>query len=288
MADLKAPLCAVTLLYKNGYFKQKIEDNYQKELDDVWDYKNILTNTNKKVKVNISGKDVIINIWKHERVGVNGHIVPIFFLDTNLEENEPWARELTDNLYVGDRLSQEIVLGVGGARALKELDIHPEKYHMNEGHSSFLTLELYKTLGEKNGWDDGQVKEKCVFTTHTPIAAGHDKFSYEEIYEKFKGETNMIPLHIKKLAGEDELNTTRLAMSFSYFINAVSRKHGEVTKTMFPEFTINYITNGIHTASWVSDQLSKVYDRYLPGWRQDYSLLKGILNTKFQIFIVHI
>lgn len=275
MADLNVPFCAVTLLYKNGYFKQKIENNIQIELDDKWDYENILTDTKKKTKVNISGQDVIIKIWQYDYKGTLGHVVPIYFLDTKVKENPLWAQELTDNLYMGDRISQEIVLGIGGYRALQELGLDSiEKYHMNEGHSCFLTLEMYKEHGQKVGWDDGYVKERCVFTTHTPIPAGHDKFNYSEVYEKLKGEPMIIPLHIRKLAGEENLNTTLLALSLSSYHNAVSRKHMEVTKNMFPNFTIDYITNGVHSATWASSYISEVFDRYIPKWKENSTLLK--------------
>ena len=275
MADLEVPFCAVTLLYKKGYFKQDINENSkQVELDDDWDYKSILRDTKKTTKVNISGEDVTIKIWEYSYRGVNGHRVPIYFLDTKLDENPQWAQELTDYLYMGDRISQEIILGIGGFRALQSLGLNVDIYHMNEGHSAFLTLELYKQLGKSIGWDDGLVKEKCAFTTHTPIAAGHDKFEYEEFYEKLRGEENIIPLHIKKLAGEEKLNTTLLALSFSGYNNAVSRKHCEITKEMFPNFTIDYVTNGIHCATWINSYLEEIFDKNIEGWRSDYKLLE--------------
>ncbi len=288
MADLKTPLCAVTLLYKEGFFKQKIENYRQIELEDDWDYESLLEDTGIYTNVNISGEDIKIKIWKYEYVGVSGGIVPIFFLDTNLDENSDFAKTLTSHLYVGDRLAQEIILGIGGIRALFALGINPDKFHMNEGHSAFLTLELYKILGEKNGWDDGQVKDKCVFTTHTPIPAGHDKFSYEEVYEKLKGENNIIPLHIRKLAGENELNTTKLALSLSSYHNAVSKKHGEVSREMFPQFDIDFITNGVHATKWASNQMSKLFDRYINGWRGDATKLKEVFKIpNSEIFKAH-
>ncbi len=289
MADLGAPLCAVTLLYKYGYFKQKIENNTQTELEDSWDFQNILEDTGKQININISGENIKVKIWKYEYKGVKGHKVPIYFLDTHIDENPDWAHELTNHLYVGDRIAQEIILGIGGVRALEALGhTNLEKYHMNEGHSAFLTLELYKRMGESVGWDDGLVKEKCSFTTHTPIPAGHDKFPYPLVYEKLKGEQNLIPLHIKQLAGEHELNTTKLAMSFSDYINAVSRKHGEVTKEMFPDYTIDYITNGIHSQTWTSKYMADVFDRYIPGWREDSTKLVEIFKVpNSEIFKAH-
>jgi len=284
MADLETPFCAVSLLYKKGYFKQKINENsWQEELEDYWDYKKILKDTKKEVKVNIKGEDVFIRIWKYEFKGITGHKTPIFLLDTNLEKNSDWAKELTEHLYVGDRLSQEIVLGIGGFRALEKLEINPEIYHMNEGHSAFLTLELYKKLGLEIGWDDGHVKDKCVFTTHTPIPAGHDKFKYNEVYEALKGEDKIIPLHIKKLAGENELNTTKLAMSFSSHINAVSEKHAEVTREMFPDFTIYGITNGVHAASWANKYLTKILDEKIKGWKEDSTKLNQVFKIKNEL-----
>ena len=284
MADLKTDFCAVTLLYKKGYFKQKINANgVQEELDDNWDYTKILKDLKIETKVNIKGQDVYVKIWKYDYVGVTGHIVPIYFLDTDSEKNSDWGKELTDHLYVGDRLAQEIVLGVGGFRALEKLEIKPQKYHMNEGHSAFLTLELYKHFGMTIGWDDNLVRDKCVFTTHTPIPAGHDRFKYEEVYEAFKGEENILPLHLKKLAGENELNTTRLAMSLSNHINAVSQKHAEVTRKMFPDYTIHGITNGVHAASWASDYLAEIFDEKIPKWREDSTKLNKVFKIKNEV-----
>lgn len=280
MADLGVPFCAITLVNRKGYFRQKIENNKQVELDDNWDYRNILHDTGKKVVVNVAGEDVYIKIWKYEYTGVKGHKVPIFFLDTKLKENSIKGQELTDHLYVGDRLSEEIILGIGGVRALKEIGLNIEKYHMNEGHSSFLTLELYKNFGKEIGWDDGLVKERCVFTTHTPVPAGHDKFEYELIEEKLKGEKEIIPLHIKKLAGEDIFNTTQLALSFSGFHNAVSRKHAEVTREMFPDFTIDYVTNGIHASFWASEHMSDLFDAHIGGWREDSEKLHEVFKIE--------
>lgn len=290
MADLEVPFCAVTLLYKHGYFEQDIRDNLQVELDDEWDFMKILQETNRHIRMNISGEDITIKIWKYEYEGVTGHKVPIFFLDTDIHTNPQWAQEITSRLYQGDRISQEMVLGIGGIRALDALGIYDgiQKFHMNEGHSAFLTLELYKRLGHKVGWDDSITRKYCVFTTHTPIPAGHDKFDYNDVYEKFKGEPDLIPWHIKKIAGEDKLNMTLLAMSFSNYINAVSRKHREVTEEMFPSHNINYITNGIHIPSWASQHMQDIYDRTCPGWKTDPLQLKKISEiTDEEIISAH-
>ncbi len=278
--DLKYPMCGVTLLYKKGFFKQEINlHNEQVEIEDKWDYESFLEDTKKEVKVNIDNRDVYIKIWCYWLKGLDFKI-PIFFLDTDLEKNNEEDRNITKQLYLGDRLKQELVLGVGGARALDELGIYPKKFHMNEGHSSFLTLRLYKKFGRIEGFNDEVVKKRCVFTTHTPIPAGHDKFSYKEFYKFLEGEEkDLIPWHLQKLAGEDMLNTTKLAMSFSNYINAVSRKHQQVTKSMFPKFEnkIDYITNGVHLRTWTSESFSKVFDK-LGNWNLNPEVLLNINN----------
>lgn len=278
MADLKVPFCVVTLLYKKGFFEQEIKNDYQNELEDTWDFQNILEYTGKTATVNICGEDIVVKIWKYEVEGTSGYKVPVYYLDTDINENPKWAQSITNKLYQGNRLHQEIVLGIGGVRALQSIEENEiEIYHMNEGHSSFLTLELYKQHGERTGhWDEKEVRDKCVFTTHTPVPAGHDKFEYEEIFEALRPETGLIPHQLKKLAGDEMLNTTKLAMSFSNHINAVSVKHGEVTKQMFPEYEIHSITNGIHANTWVHPKLQELYDRVIPNWRENNEKLNNV------------
>lgn len=284
MADLRVPFCAITLLYKKGFFKQEIVENYQHEEEDNWEFQKYLTDTNKQISVNIVGEDIQIKIWKYEYKGCDGYKVPIYYLDSDLEENPLWAQSITTKLYQGNRLYQEIILGIGGIRALEALGENQiEKYHMNEGHSSFLTLELYRKQGEQTGnWDEKTIRDKCIFTTHTPVPAGHDKFEYHEIHDALRPETNLIPLQIKKLAGQELLNTTKLAMSFSNHINAVSKKHCEVTKTMFPEYDIHYITNGIHVSTWAHEKMKNLYDKYLYGWQKDNENLKHAVKIPDQ------
>lgn len=284
MADLEVPAIAITLLYKNGFLKQIIKDNRQTEEDDNWDYQKLLSDIKKETKLKILGEDVYVKIWKYEYKGSSNFIVPILFLDTDLEKNPPWAREITKRLYQGNRLAQEMVLGVGGVRALKVLGINDGifKYHMNEGHSAFLTLELYKDFGEKIGWDDGLVRQKCIFTTHTPIPAGHDKFEYNDIYEHFKGEPNLIPWHIKKIAGNEKLNMTLLAMNYSNYINGVSKKHQQVTQDMFKRHEIHSITNGVHIKTWLSKPFQDLFDKEIPTWRNNSEDLKQVFKITYK------
>ena len=276
MADLRVPFCAVTLLNKYGFFKQIIDNNLQTEVEDPWDFMNILIDTGVRVNVNINSQDIEVKVWRFEYEGCSGHRVPIYFLDTDVTHNPQFAQSITNHLYQGNRLHQEIILGIGGVRALEELGhTNIEKHHMNEGHSCFLTLELYDRIGKKIRYDDNLVKDVCVFTTHTPIKAGHDTFDYKDIYEAFSGCPNLLPKHLRTLAGEEEFNTTKLAMNFSSFTNAVSRKHGEVTRKMFPSNTICHITNGVHMGTWTSPYMQELFDKEIPGWRSDYTKLSS-------------
>jgi len=278
-ADLKLPVVAVTLLTKKGYFRQEI-DAYgrQTELPDEFDPKRFMTQLDDRVVVRIEGRDVVIGAWIYFVESATGGKVPIFFLDADFPENAPQDRGLTHYLYGGDndyRLKQEIVLGIGGCRMLEALRFQIRKYHMNEGHSSLLTLELLKRYkkdieevwDENLVWDIDKVRSLCVFTTHTPVAAGHDKFSYDTV-QRIMGE--IIPIDaVKKFAGTDNLNLTLLALNLSNYINGVAKKHGEVSKGMFPGYAINAITNGVHSFTWTCDSFKRLYDKYLPGWANE-------------------
>ena len=189
-ADLELPVVAVTLITHKGYFNQEIDSNgWQKEKAVIWDPAKYMTLLSEKVKVQIEGRDVYIQAWMYLVISPTGGKVPIIFLDTDLPENAPQDRGLTDYLYGGDsdyRIKQEVVLGMGGVRMLQALEFHIKKYHMNEGHASFLSLELLlrfkrdieSVWDERSVWDIARVRDLCVFTTHTPVEAGHDKFPY--------------------------------------------------------------------------------------------------------------
>ena len=280
-ADLNLPLTAITLVYHKGYFKQDIDENgHQIELPVSWNPSNILTQTPEKVSVTIEGRTVYIKSWIYlvESLKEDGDGIPVMFLDTNLPENSKEDRELTDHLYGGDdsyRIKQEVILGVGGVKMLRKLGFQIKKYHMNEGHAAFLTLELlheYKkdieaVWDESLVWDFETVRELCVFTTHTPVEAGHDKFSYN-LYREVIG--NYFPEKvIRDLVGEEHLNMTLLALNLSNDVNGVTKKHGEVSQKMFPGYKINAITNGVHSYTWTSECFHKLYDKYLPGWANE-------------------
>ncbi|MBF0521042.1 MAG: alpha-glucan family phosphorylase [Nitrospirae bacterium] len=278
-ADLKLPVVAVTLMHRKGYFTQDFDaSGYQISNPVQWDPATYMTLTTEKVSVRIEGRDVHVQAWIYFVESLRGGAVPVLYLDTDMPENTPEDRELTHQLYGGDtsyRIKQEIILGIGGVRMLRELGFTVKKYHMNEGHASFLTLELLHEFkkdiesvwDESLIWDFEKVKDLCVFTTHTPVEAGHDRFSYE-LYGKVMGD--YFPERVlKALAGDDILNMTMLALNLSNFVNGVAKKHGEVSQSMFPGYRINAITNGIHSYTWTCEHFKKVYDKYLPGWANE-------------------
>jgi len=278
-ADLNLPFVAVTLISRRGYFNQDIDENgHQKASPVIWDPSKYMTLAQEKVSLVIEGRTVYIQAWIYFVESLRGGGVPVIFLDTDLPENHTEDRELTYYLYGGDnryRIKQETILGIGGVRMLRELGFQVKKYHMNEGHAAFLTLELLhehkkdieSVWDESLVWDIEAVRELCVFTTHTPVEAGHDKFSYD-LYKKVIGD--YFPERILYgLAGKNEVNMTLLALNLSNFVNGVAKKHGEVSQSMFPGYKINAITNGVHSYTWTSESLKRLYDKYLPGWANE-------------------
>ena len=278
-ADLELPFIAVTLISHKGYFRQEIDNKgHQKEFPAVWEPSELMTLMPEKVAVKIEGRTVLIRAWVYFVKSPRGGIVPVIYLDTDVPENSSEDRTLTDRLYGGDetyRIKQEVILGIGGVRMLRKLGFRIKKYHMNEGHAAFLTLELlheYKkdieaVWDEEHIWDVEAVKNLCVFTTHTPVKAGHDRFTYE-LFKKVFGD--YFPENIlKKLAGEKNVNMTLLGFNLSNHVNGVAKKHGEVSQGMFPGYQINAITNGVHSFTWTSAGMKKIFDKYLPGWANE-------------------
>lgn len=273
-ADLKIPLVAVTLVSRKGYLKQKITaDGTQLEEPDDWVPEKFMRLLPVEAKVKITGRDVKINTWLYEHQSLTGGVVPILFLDTDVEGNSAEDRGITDFLYGGDdryRLKQEIVLGIGGIRILESLKFTFRNYHMNEGHSSLLTLELLKD----NAMNVDRVREACVFTTHTPVAAAFDKFQYDLVTELL-GDT--IPIEIlKKYGGEDRLNMTLLALNLSKYVNGVSKRAMEYSEELFPGHLIRSVTNGVHSYTWTSPFFRIIFHRYIPGWANEPQLLMRV------------
>lgn len=286
-ADLDIPMVGVSLLYKKGYFKQKIDEiGNQSEENESWSPEKYMTRLSKKIKVKIRGRDVSVIAWLYELKGIKGNILPILFLDSDLSENSEYDRSLCYHLYGKDneyRISQEIILGIGGVKMLEALNFDILKYHMNEGHSAFLALELYKKFN-KDKLEN--VRNKCVFTTHTPVAAGHDQFERKHA-EEVLGENLDIDIK-EKLFINNSLNMTNIGMRFSSHINGVAKKHEEVSKKMFPDYHIESITNGVHSNFWSSEPMKKLFDRYLGNWREDPFNLRYIMGVqKEEIWKAH-
>jgi starch phosphorylase len=285
-ADLNVPVVGVTLLSENGYFYQKIDDNgNQIELPIRFDVANYLKLLPTIARVNIENRDVKIRAWYYKVKGVGGYIIPVFFLDSNIEGNSDWDRELTKYLYGGDqkyRLAQEIILGVGGVRMLRALGYSTiDRYHMNEGHAALSTLELYNLSN-----DVEKVREQCVFTTHTPVGSGHDRFDLS-FAKPMIG--NILPEFIlKDVTFENKLNMTKLALFFSHYVNGVAKKHGEVSRIMFPGYSIDSITNGVHSTTWVSEPFKRLFDKHMPGWKADPYILRSAFSiSKSEIWNAH-
>jgi len=275
-ADLEMPMVAVTLVSRLGYFHQSLdEQGMQTESPDAWSPEKYAAPLPAKIAVPIEDRSVWVSAWLYVLESYLGGRQPVLLLDTDLDENTEEDRRITDRLYGGDvayRFKQEIVLGVGGARLLHALDFNVRQYHLNEGHSALLTLELlrhhaYAADDLRPGdapYDIPAVREICNFTTHTPVAAGQDKFPYELVYRLLDDFVDRETLH--HLAGQDELNMTRLAMNMSDYVNGVAKRHAEVSRRMFPGYRVRAITNGVHPHTWTCIPFRKLYDAHLPGW----------------------
>lgn len=271
-ADLRIPAVAVTLLYKHGYFEQRIDETgNQREHPATWEPRDVARPLEQRVRVAIGGRDVTLRAWRYDVAGQGGYVVPLILLDADLDDNDPGDRELTHWLYGGDgryRLAQEIILGVGGVRMLHALGMSGiERFHMNEGHAALLTLELLRVRSASGAWDFEGVRSRSVFTTHTPVAAGHDQFGYELVSQVLGP---LVPLEVvQMLGGNGQLNMTQLALNMSHYVNGVAKKHGEVSREMFAGYAIDSITNGVHSVSWTAEPYRKLYDRYVAGWSND-------------------
>ncbi|MEZ4452889.1 MAG: alpha-glucan family phosphorylase [Nannocystaceae bacterium] len=286
-ADLDVPMVGVSLLYHKGYFKQSIKDGHQVEEDVRWWPEQHLERLSATTSVEIAGRTVELAVWRTIVHGVGGHEVPVYLLDADLPVNDADDRRITDNLYLGDeryRLSQEIVLGMGGRRILEVLGIEVDYYHMNEGHSALLALDLLAAALTEEGADAASpgeealaravaaVRPRCVFTTHTPVPAGHDRFP-RAVAEELLGKA-WLDLYTR-LPGlrSGELNMSVLGLELSAFVNGVAQRHGEVARGMFPGRTIEAITNGVHSVTWTAEGMAALFDRHIPHWRShNYAL----------------
>ncbi len=287
-ADLGVPLVAVTLAYRKGYFRQILDSaGNQFEQPQEWDPETQITEVKQRVAVEIEGRQVFIRAWKYTIAGITGEIVPVYLLDTDVPENTEYDRTLTDSLYGGDqryRLAQEIVLGLGGFRLTENL--YPgliETFHMNEGHSALLSLGLLERrleqsfAGRVKQLDIDGVRGMCIFTTHTPVPAGHDQFP-RSLVGQVLGREELALLDEADAWESDALNMTFLALRFSGYVNGVAMRHGEVSRGMFPAYDISAITNGVHAITWTSPAFSELFDSFIPGWRTDNNYLRYAIS----------
>jgi len=298
-ADLNVPLVGLTLIHRQGYLRQKLSaDGWQTEEPDPWEIEQFLQAESPRISVIIEGRQVQVKAWRYDVRGIRGFEVPVYFLDTNLPENTEFDRSLTDFLYGGDehyRLCQEIILGVGGVRMLRALGYeHLKIFHLNEGHSALLILELLDEEARRNlreaiaDSDKETVRNKCVFTTHTPVPAGHDQFPIDLVKRVLGDRNDFFALDGVLYEGRI-LNMTGLALNFSRYVNGVARKHGEISRLMYAGYEIESITNGVHAATWVSEPFRELFDRYMPIWRQDnFSLRYALSIPKMEIWLAHL
>ncbi len=284
-SDLALPVVVVTLLSRQGYFRQEIDAaGRQHEHPVTWNPADHMKFQGQRVSIRIEGRPVKLQVWRYDvmSLGHTGVVVPVYFLDADVEGNDPRDRAITNALYGGDdrhRLKQEAVLGIGGVRMLEALGYTSlRKYHMNEGHASLLTLELLRRTRRsiEDVWDESliynrdEVRQLCVFTTHTPVDAGHDRFPWSMVIEVLE---EIVPLPLlKELGGEDGLNMTLLGLNLSNFVNGVAKKHGEVSQVMFPGYEIHAITNGVHSFTWTCEEFKALFNRYIPGWANEPEL----------------
>src|SRR5579872_5438585 len=287
-ADLELPMVAISLAYRKGYFRQHLSaEGNQSEEADPWQPENVLPSAKTEFTVCIEDRDVHVRAWRYTVHGLSGFVVPVYLLDTDLPENSEYDRTLTDSLYGGDqryRLAQEIVLGLGGFQLLHKLYAGQiETFHMNEGHSALLSLGLLARrlsqsfAGRLKQLDIDGVRNICVFTTHTPVPAGHDQFP-RSLVSQILGREQLGLLDEAEAWEGEALNMTYLALRFSGYVNGVAMRHGEVSRGMFPAYEISAITNGVHAMTWTSVAFSQLFDSYIPGWRTDNNYLRYAIS----------
>jgi starch phosphorylase len=285
-ADLGVPMVGVTLVHRKGYFRQTLDERgNQFEEDASWNPEDGLEDSGVQTVVEIEGRAVHLRAAKFTIRGISGHAVPVYLLDSDLPENTAWDKALTDHLYGGDaryRFCQEALLGIGGVKILRELGFAQiASYHMNEGHAALLAVALLEErlgkadLGSATEKDLEAIRSQCIFTTHTPVPAGHDQFS-RTLMQQVLGTERMRILGVTHCCPEGVLNMTYLALRFSRYINGVAMHHGEISQSMFPGYPISAITNGVHAVTWTAPPFRELYDRHFPEWRRDNLYLRYV------------
>jgi starch phosphorylase len=289
-ADTGAPMVAVSLVHRRGYFRQKLDANGQQtEFDVPWSPETTLAYAGEVVTLTMQGRKIKVCAWRFDVVGVKGHIIPVYLLDTDIDGNDPYDRKLTNHLYGGDtyyRLCQETVLGLGGIHLLHKLGCMPAVCHMNEGHAALLALGLLEdrlegnqSLADTTEKDRLAVAKQCVFTTHTPVPAGHDMFGADQMYAVL-GDERAKTLEKFGCMHNGLLNMTYVALRFSRWVNGVAMQHGKVSQQMFPDYHVESVTNGVHAATWISAPLQRLFDDEMPRWRHDNQYFRSVYGVK--------
>ena len=296
-SDLRVPMVAVGFMYPEGYVRQRIrEDGWQENLDEALDrdaapISKVFNEGGEQVvvKVPFIEPPIHVTVWK---VAVGR--VPLYLIDTDLEVNDPWNRSISSRLYSGDieqRLRQEVVLGIGGTEVLKALGIKHTVLHLNEGHAAFALLERIRDQVQGGvSYEEAadQVRGSSIFTTHTPVPAGHDVFPFPLMEKYFHSywpalgldHDRFLELGIHPQESGAGFNMTAFALRLSGFRNGVSKRHGEVTRRMWqslwpesPEddVPVSYVTNGVHVPTWIEPKLELLFNKHLgPDWLQDH------------------
>jgi len=275
-ADRRFPMVGVTLFNRDGYFKQTIgKDGEQTIRPDKSDFL-LLKKLPATVVVDIGKEKIIVGVWRYLIKGENGFKIPVYFLDTDLPENTAVNRRLSGALYGGDeeyRLKQEIILGRGGIKILQTLG-HNEirKIHLNEGHGALAAVELFLNSQQRTAKEKlKEIRNKCVFTTHTPIPKAQDIFSFSYLLS-FQPD---FPGQLAGLIKNNEINLTQTGFYFSGFINAVSKAHQREARKIYQNNRIKAVTNGVDSLFWTVPEFKELYDKHIPGWRKDNLLLKN-------------
>ncbi|MFA5039194.1 MAG: alpha-glucan family phosphorylase [Candidatus Omnitrophota bacterium] len=290
-ADMKLPMAAVGILWSKGYFRQRFWFKFGQLPEEIkwdpWTFPGLIP-LEQKIKLELKNNDITLRLWKYYVYSRNrDHVVPLILLDSNVEENDEAGRRLTDKLYRSDdvsgRILQRLILGMGGIRALEALKYPVKIHHLNEGHAAFAFI---RKAADAGAFEPEDLKQNFAYTCHTPVPAGHDRFSLSELENYLKPQDMAL---VRKYGLEEPksqvVNLTVLAMNTSSSINAVSWKHGEVMKKQFPEYEdrIKSITNGIHFPTWVSGPVLSLLDDYtsrIGDYRNDPELLKNVLSLK--------
>jgi starch phosphorylase len=291
-ADTGASMVAISLVHRHGYFQQHLDaSGQQTESDVVWSPETVLPEAGTTISIQMQGREVSISAWRFDVVGCTGHVIPVFLLDTDIGGNDPYDRTLTDHLYGGDtyyRLCQETILGLGGIHLLHALGCQPEVCHMNEGHAALLTIGLLESrlngapLRNASEADAEAVRRTCVFTTHTPVPAGHDQFGTDQMYSVL-GHERAACIERFGALHNGLLNMTYLALRFSRYVNGVAMQHGKVSRGMFPEYRVHSITNGVHAATWLAESFHELFDKEIPEWRHDNQYFRSVYGIEPQV-----